>query len=258
MYKHRLIPKLLIKKNLDSKNILVTSVNFKKHISVGDPISQTKIFDAQSADELLILNIDKKIDLKSNFKLLKEITSKIFIPVTYGGGINSLDLAREYLLNGADKISINSNAYTNPNLITKTSKYFGSSTICVSIDYKKNKNNINKVYINSGNEEVNKDPIDWAMEVQNKGAGEILLCNIDKDGTKSGLDIKIASEISNKSNVPIIVSAGCGTIEHFVDGYKMAKVSAVSAGTYFCFKDQGFMQVRSSLKNAGISIRTAT
>ena len=258
MYKFRLIPKLLIKKNSDSKNILVTSKKFQNYISIGDPLSQTKIFDAQSADELIILNIDNKINVTSNFQLLKKITSQIFIPVTYGGGIESLELVREYLKNGADKISINTSAFKNPSLVTKISKYFGKSTVCVSIDYKKNKQNINKVYINKGREEINIDPVEWAMEVEKKGAGEITLTNIDNDGEKNGLDLPLIRQVSLNSNIPIICSGGCGTLEHFIDGYKVAKASAVSASTYFCFKDQGFMQVRSSLKNAGISIRTST
>ena len=155
MYKNRLIPKLLITKNIKSnKNILVTSIQFNDYISIGDPFSQTKIFDAQSADELIILNIDNEIDINSNFQLLKKITGEIFVPVTYGGGINSLDLVREYLKNGADKISINTEALKNPSLISKISEYFGKSTVCVSIDYKKNKNNMYKVFVNRGNEKL--------------------------------------------------------------------------------------------------------
>ena len=259
MYKNRLIPKLLITKNIKSnKNILVTSIQFNDYISIGDPFSQTKIFDAQSADELIILNIDNEIDINSNFQLLKKITGEIFVPVTYGGGINSLDLVREYLKNGADKISINTEALKNPSLISKISEYFGKSTVCVSIDYKKNKNNMYKVFVNRGNEEVNINPIEWAIEAERRGAGEIVLCNMDRDGSKNGLDLTITKKISNLLRIPVITSGGCGNIGDFVDGYKMGKASAVSASTYFCFKDQGFMQVRSSLKNAGISIRTST
>ena len=261
MYKNRLIPKLILKRSPlnNDKIIMISTLNFKKFFSIGDPYSQTKIFNAQSADELIILNIEsRKIDKKNIHSLLKKITNNIFIPITYGGGIKTIIDIREYLLNGADKISINTQAVYNPEIINKASKIFGSSTIAVSIDYKLDKNGKRKVYIENGKKETNLDPLKWSKECEERGAGEILLCDIDRDGTKTGLDLNLISTVTKNLSIPVIASGGCGLAEHFVQGYKNAQAHAVAASTYFNFKDQGFMQIRSLVKNSGVSVRLNT
>ena len=238
--------------------VLVTTINFRQTIEVGDPVSQAKIFDAQSADELVLLDINGSVmNRNALINVIKTLSEQIFIPLTVGGGIKSIVDIKLLLSNGADKLSINRIAIKSPDIINQASRKFGSSTVVVSIDYKF-KDGKYLVWLNRGTEKTDLDPIKWGIECEKRGAGEILLCSIDKDGTKSGLDIKMIKKMSSAVRIPVIASGGCGLSSHFTEGYLKGNVQAVSAGTHFCFKDEGFMQVRAHIKNAGIPIRIHT
>jgi imidazole glycerol-phosphate synthase subunit HisF len=259
MLNKRIIPKLLIKfLNYGEKNIpsCVTTVNFGKINLAGDPISQGKIFESQLADEIALLNFER-IDLENNkeyFNFLKEFASTIFLPLSAGGGIKSLEDIEMHLKHGADKIIINTIAGQNSKFITEAAKNFGRQCIVVAIDTKLNKDKY-KVYIKRGKEELDIDPITWGKKVQDYGAGEIILTDIDKDGTKTGLNINLGKALSEELDIPVILSGGCGVTEHFIESFKKTGIQGVCAGTYFSHKDQNFFEARSQMLNNNIKIR---
>ena len=257
MVKRRLIPKLLLKSvQLGSLNkmVLVTTVNYDKVINAGDPVSQAKIYEAQSADELVFLDIDSKIEnRKLVIDIIRKVSEEIFMPITIGGGVENLDDFRLLLSNGADKVAVNTHAVKNPDLIMQASKKYGAQCVVVSIDYKKTLDGY-KVFINGGKEETEYDPLNWAKECEKSGAGEILLTNIDNDGSSNGLDVEMIYLVTKNVNIPVIASGGCGLARHFIEGFK-AGADAVSAGTFFCFRDQSPIQTRSHIANAGIPVR---
>jgi len=263
MAKKRLIPKLqLMPSNLNlGRMSLVTTVEFSNVIEIGDPISQAKIYESQAVDELIFVDLShsKKLN-KKNFaiNLLNAVAKEVFLPFTIGGGVNSVDDFRMFLNNGADKVSINSSALTNPQLITDAANYFGSQCVVVSIDYKKNKTGQFQVYGDSGTKKYNYHPVEWAKQVEKLGAGEIFLTSIDHDGNRNGLELHISRQVCKAVSIPVILSGGCGSAKNFIDGFIEAGADAVSAGTFFCFQDQNPMQTRGHIKNAGIDIRIHT
>jgi imidazole glycerol-phosphate synthase subunit HisF len=262
MLKKRLIPKLQMKPSkIGSKNrmVLVTTVNFDKVIEIGDPLSQAKIFEAQAADELIFLDLDAHSeDRDLMIDIIKKSAEEIFMPFTVGGGVRTLKDIRILLSNGADKVSINTAAIENPQLVNDSSKKFGVQCIVLSIDYKKDDNGNYFVYKKGGKVKTDLDPVNWAIEGEKRGAGEILITSIDNDGSQNGLDLIMTQKISEAVKIPVITSGGCGLASHFSDGFTHGKADGVSAGTFFCFKDQNPMQTRSHIKNAGISIRMHT
>ena len=257
MLKKRLIPKLLLKFKGEKKiPILVNSYKYLHYKIIGDPISQAKIYEAQSADELAILNIDS-LDLQNNkfcLDYLKEFSENIFMPLTFGGGVKSVNCFNLLLNSGADKVSINRNAVLKPNLIAESVKNFGSQCVVVSIDFKK-VNESFEVFINKGKERTNLKLIDWVKKVEDLGAGEIILTDIDRDGTGLGLRLDIANQISESVKIPVIMSGGCGLNQHFIDCFKKTKIEGVAAGNFFCNKDQNIFQTRSQILNNNILLR---
>ena len=258
MSKKRLIPKLQLRTASYNPNkmVLVVTKQFNDFIEIGDPVSQAKIFQAQAADELIFINIDRhNKDIKKFSGIINKVSEEIFMPITVGGGIKSSYDFRELLSNGADKISINTSAILRPELITETSEKYGAQCVVVSIDFKKDEQGEYWVYINGGKEKTSYHPLDWALKVEKLGAGELLLCNISFDGMREGLDLGITKSISENVSIPVITSGGCGLSQHFVDGFLKGKADAVAAGSFFAHRDQNFMQTRSQIKNAGINIR---
>ena len=201
---------------------------------------------------------DSESSRKTLLGIVREVATQIFIPLTVGGGVKSLDDFEMLLANGADKVSINSAAIAEPGLISAASNKYGSSTVIVSVDYKKGSNGEYAVWMNGGKKKTALHPVNWAQECEKRGAGEILLSSIDQDGTKKGLDLSLTKSVVDAVSIPVVTSGGCGLASDFVDGYIIGGASAVAAGTYFCFKDQGFMQVRAHIKNANIPIRIGT
>jgi len=259
MLKKRLIPKLIFKvKEIGQEKypVIVTTKNFKNIKIVGDPISQAKIFESQLTDELLLVNMDS-LDLDNNQFLLdyyKEFSNKIFMPLTIGGGVKNIGSFKKLLKNGADKVCLNTAAIENPEIVSGASKIFGSQCVVVSIDFKK----IDKDYLvfyRNGKINSKKLLFEWIKEVENLGAGEILLTDIDKDGMSDGLNIEVAEKVSNSSKLPIIMSGGCGVAQHFVDAFKNTKIEGIAAGNFFSFRDQNIHQARSQILNNGIELR---
>ena len=258
----RLIPKLLLKRSQfgsTARMVLVNTVNFNKIIEIGDPVSQAKIYEAQAADELIFLDLDARIEGRGPLvEIIRKAAEVIFMPFTVGGGVNSIDDFHFLLSNGADKVSINTAAINTPNLIDLASKNFGAQCVVVSIDFRQIKGDEYRVWINGGKTETLLDPVEWAIEVEKRGAGEILLTSIDRDGTGSGLDLELTRRVSESVSIPVITSGGCGLASHFSDGFNKGKADAVAAGSHFSFRDQSPMQTRSHIKNSGVAIRLQT
>ncbi len=259
MLKRRLIPKLQMRARAYgsfTRMVLVSTFQFSRFTEIGDPISQAKIYEAQAADELIFLDLDASTDnRKPLVEIIEKAAREIFMPFTVGGGVRSIDDFRILLSKGADKVSINTAAVENPDLITIASDVFGSQCVVLSIDYRKKENGKWRVWIKGGKVETDLDPVEWAVEGEKRGAGEILLTSIDQDGTRNGLDLELTHLISSSLSIPLITSGGCGLASHFVDGFLIGGADAVSAGTYFCYKDENPMQTRAQIKNAGIPIR---
>jgi cyclase len=258
MSKPRLIPKLQLKtSSFDSERmVLVITRQFNDVVEIGDAVSQSKIYQDQGADELIFINIDRTDkDIIKLSKIISRVSEEIFMPVTVGGGVTTEEHFRILLSNGADKISINTRAFENPDFIAATSKKYGAQCVVVSIDYKLNKTGEYRVYINNGQTETPMHPLAWALECETRGAGEILLTSIDKDGMNQGLDLEITRQITDSLRIPVITSGGCGFAKHFADGYLIGNADAVASGSFFAHRDQNFMQTRSQIRNAGVNLR---
>lgn len=259
MLKRRLIPKLQIRMPTFGNNlkpVLVTTRQFSKSIEIGDPVSQARIYEAQAADELIILDLDASVNQRKTMAdVVRKVAEVVFMPITVGGGVRSVADFTTLLSSGADKVSINTAAVETPELINEASSAMGAQCVVLSIDYKMDESGNYCVWIRGGTVKTDLDPVKWAKDGERRGAGEILLTSIDRDGTRSGLDIELTKRVAESIKIPLITSGGCGLALHFLEGYQKGGADAVAAGTYFCFKDENTMQVRSHIKNAGIPIR---
>ena len=259
MSKLRLIPKLQLKPSESNSQrlVLVVSKQFHEYTEIGDPVSQAKIFQDQAADELCFVNIDKnaKDELPQLASVIKRVSEVIFMPLTVGGGVRTIEDFRLLLNNGADKVLINTVAYENPKLIKEAAETYGAQCVVVSIDFKLNKDNKFTVFTKCGTLDTEISPEEWAMKVESLGAGELLLTSIDNDGTRSGLALEQIKNVVSLVKIPVIAAGGCGLAKHFVDGFLHTNCSAVSAGNFFAHRDQNFIQTRSQIFNAGINIR---
>lgn len=226
----RIIPCLLM-----SNNGLVKGINFKDHRYIGDPINAVQIFNTMEVDELLFLDITAtKENRIPPINLVQKIADQCLMPFGIGGGIKKIQDIRNLLSAGAEKICLNTSALENPSLIKEAVSIFGSQSIVVSLDYKKNLFGKNYVFSRCGTKLISKDLLKTAKEIESMGAGEILLNSIDKDGTMTGYDLKIITEISKNINIPIIACGGAGSYNDLKDGIA-AGASAVSAGSMFVF-----------------------
>lgn len=228
----RIIPVLLLK-----NNGLYKTTKFKDPKYIGDPINAIKIFNEKEVDEMVFLDIMASREGKHpNFEMLKDIASECFMPLCYGGGVKSVEMIREILNIGVEKVSINSQAVRDPSLINKAANFFGSSTIVVSIDVKKNFFGKYEVFINDGQEKTSLSPVDWAKEVESRGAGELMINSIDKDGTMSGYDFNLIKSITSQVSIPVIAVGGAASTNDFVKIVKESDASAAAAGSYFVFQ----------------------
>ncbi len=241
---------------LDIKNgETVKGINFLDLKEVGNPVEMAIKYSEQGADELVFLDISATDERrKTLIPLVKEIAKNINIPFTVGGGINALENVEELLKNGADKVTINSASLTNPNLITEVAKRFGSQCMVVAIDTKFVEN-IHKVFSNGGKIETNKELFPWAKEVENLGAGEILLTSMNTDGTKAGFAIDITKTLSELVNIPVIASGGAGTMQHFEDVFTETKATGALAASIFHFNEIGIPELKNYLKSKKLPIR---
>ena len=262
MLKRRLIPKLLLRSmrlgNAD-RMTLVTTVRFDQTVQVGDPISQAKIYQAQMADELIFLDLDATFQGRPTMAgIVERAAEEIFMPLTVGGGVRSLDDFRTLLRHGADKVSVNTAAVESPDLIERAADAFGAQCVVVSIDFRRTNDGRYSVFTRGGRHESGLEPGEWAQAGARRGGGEILRTSIDRDGTRAGLDVEMTRRVAAEVSVPVIASGGCGTAAHFVEGFSKGMADAVAAGTFFCLKDQTPLQIRARIGNAGIPIRPQT
>lgn len=242
---------------LDVKNgQTVKGVNFENLKYAGDPVELAKQYSEQGADELVFLDITAtNEERKTTHLMVKKVAKQVFIPFTVGGGIKSVDDIRSILLAGADKVSLNSAAVKNPQLIKEASSYFGSQCITIAIDGRKIDGDF-YVYINAGKKNTGIKLLDWVKTVQNLGAGEILLTSMDADGTQNGFDIDMTKLVVENSNIPVIASGGAGAnSDHFVDVFNEAGADAALAASIFHFGTLPIKKLKSELKDKGIVVR---
>jgi cyclase len=250
MLTKRIIPCLDIK---DGRTVKGT--NFVNLRDAGDPVALAAIYAEQGADELVFLDITATVDeRKTLIELVRKVAHTINIPFTVGGGISSVADVSALLNAGADKISINSSAVRNPNLINELALQFGSQCVVVAIDTRY-VNGEHIVYTHGGRKPTELRTIAWAKEVENRGAGEILLTSMDTDGTKAGFALELTAQISGAANIPVIASGGAGTMDHFVDVFTTGKADAGLAASIFHFKEIGIPDLKGYLRGKGIEMR---
>ena len=248
MLTKRIIPCLDVK---DGR--VVKGINFINLVDAGDPVECAKIYSDLNADELVFLDITASSDnRKTIVDVVRNTAKKVFIPFTVGGGIRSTSDMREILQAGADKISINSSAIKNPDLINEGAKMFGNQCIVVAIDAKREGDSF-KVYINGGRVRTDIDAIEWAKEAEKRGAGEILLTSMDKDGTKSGYDVELTKRVCEAVNIPVIASGGAGKMEDFSEILEYA--DAALAASLFHFKEIEIEELKDYLESKNIPVR---
>ena len=251
MLKYRIIPCLDVK---DGR--VVKGVNFENLTDAGDPVSQAQFYYQAGADELCFLDINASKENRSTmFEMVKKVAEKCFIPFTVGGGVSKIEDFSTLLKCGADKVSINSSAIENPKLISDASRKFGAQCVVVAIDVKKNSSGNYEVFTRGGSKATGLDAINWAIEAQKLGAGEILLTSMDRDGTKSGYDLDLLQKISSVTNIPLIASGGVGTLDHLAQGLKSG-ASAVLAASIFHFKTHSIQEAKEYLKSQNLAVRT--
>ncbi|MBC5647084.1 imidazole glycerol phosphate synthase subunit HisF [Christensenella tenuis] len=236
---------------------VVKGVNFVDLRDAGDPVEIAKAYNEQGADEITFLDITASSDDRGIMEdVVARTAEQVFIPLTVGGGIRTVDDFRRILKAGADKISINSTALKTPSLINDAAARFGSQCVVVAIDAKRNEKGTYDVYLNGGRVNTGKDAVAWAKEAVKRGAGEILLTSMDADGTKEGYNIELTKLISEAVSVPVIASGGAGKLEDFAEVIREADASAVLAASLFHYKELTIRQVKEYLKQKGIAVRS--
>jgi len=251
MLKKRIIPCL----DVDNGRV-VKGVNFVDLVDAGDPVEQAKIYNAEGADELCFLDITASSDnRKTLLDVVQKTAENCFIPLTVGGGVRTLDDIAKLLHSGADKVSINTAAVQNRNLVREASNKYGASTIVVAVDAKKVKDQKWQVFTHGGRKATDIDVIDYCNEVEELGAGEILLTSMDRDGTKTGFDNDLLQAITSKLNIPVIASGGVGNLEHMYEGVAIGGASALLAASIFHFGEYRIEDVKRYLADNNIPVR---
>lgn len=250
MYAKRIIPCLDVKNGR-----VVKGMSFVNLIDAGDPVEAAVQYDNQGADELVLLDITASSDERNIIiDIVERVANSIFIPFTVGGGIRSVDDFNALLRAGADKVSVNSAAVLRPDIINEASYKFGSQCVVAAIDAKR-KGDSWEVYINGGRKPMGIDAVEWAVECEKRGAGEILLTSMDEDGQKNGYDLQLTSAVSQSVGIPVIASGGAGAFEHFKDAFTVGKADAVLAASLFHFGEIPIPKLKEYLNNEGISVR---
>ena len=251
MLKNRIIPCLDVK---DGR--VVKGINFVDLIDAGDPVEQASVYNKNGADEICFLDITASSDKRDILlDTVKKTAECCFVPLTVGGGVRSILDIRKLLLAGADKVSINTAAIKNPELIKESSNKFGSQCIVVAIDAKKTAENKWTVFTHGGREATELDAVEFAKLAEKNGAGEILLTSMDRDGTKEGYDIELTKKISSSLNIPVIASGGVGNLQHLKDGILDGGASAVLAASIFHFGEYSIQDAKEYLKKENVPVR---
>ncbi|MDB2341353.1 imidazole glycerol phosphate synthase subunit HisF [Candidatus Pelagibacter bacterium] len=250
MLKNRIIPCLDVKNGR-----VVKGINFVDLKDAGDPVEQAKVYSDGGADEICFLDITASNENRETiYEVVKKTSKKCFVPLTVGGGVRSIEDINKLLNCGADKVSINTAAVQNSDVIIESSKKFGSQCIVVAIDAKKN-NEKWEVFTHGGRNKTGIDAIDFAKKMEDCGAGELLVTSMDRDGTQVGYDIDLMSKISTTVNIPIIASGGVGNLGHLVDGIEKGKASAVLAASIFHYGKHSIKEAKEYLDSKGIPVR---
>ncbi|MGB6328970.1 MAG: imidazole glycerol phosphate synthase subunit HisF [Halarcobacter sp.] len=246
----RIIPCLDVK---DGR--VVKGVNFVGLRDAGDPVEAAVRYNNEGADEITFLDITASHENRDTIvDIVKDVAREVFIPLTVGGGIRKLEDIYKLLNVGCDKVSMNSSAVVNPDFINQSAKRFGSQCIVVAIDVKKVQDGTYHVFVKGGREDTGIDALQWAKEVANRGAGEILLTSMDTDGAKTGFELNITEQISSLVNIPVIASGGAGTMEHMKEAFEHG-ASAALAASIFHFKEIDIMELKKYLRDNNIAVR---
>lgn len=252
MYAKRIIPCLDVKNGR-----VVKGVNFVNLTDAGDPVECAKAYDKAGADELVFLDITASSDARNTVEdMVRAVAENVFIPFTVGGGIRTVEDFRKILNAGADKVSVNSAAIKNPQLIHDAAEKFGRQCVVCAIDAKRRVDGSGyDVYLNGGRVNTGIDALEWAKKAEALGAGELLVTSMDCDGTKAGYDLELTKSISESVKIPVIASGGAGKPEHFLDAFRIGKADAVLAASLFHFKEIEIMDLKKYLLSAGESVR---
>lgn len=252
MFTKRIIPCLDV-----HNGRVVKGVNFVNLRDAGDPVEIAAAYDRAGADEVVFLDITASSDARNTVvDMVRRVAEKVFIPFTVGGGIRTVEDFKVLLREGADKISINSSAINNPSLISEAADKFGSQCVVVAIDARRREDGGGwNIYKNGGRIDVGIDAVEWAMQADRLGAGEILLTSMDCDGTKAGYDLELTRAIAEHVSIPVIASGGAGTKEHFYDALTAGKADAALAASLFHYKELEIMEVKRYLDGRGVPVR---
>jgi len=242
---------------LDIKNgRVVKGINFVNLVDAGDPAEQAKIYNDNGADEICFLDITASHENRNILlEVVKKTTEKCFVPLTVGGGVRTIEDINKLLNAGADKVSINTAAVTNNNLIKEAAEKFGSQCIVLAIDAKKINNDKWEIFTHGGRKPTGQDVMEFVAKMESLGAGEILLTSMDRDGTKQGYDLDLTKRVSELVKVPVIASGGVGNLEHLHQGIKIGKASAVLAASIFHFGEYTILEAKQYLDSKGITVR---
>jgi cyclase len=252
MLAKRIIPCLDVK---DGR--VVKGTQFVNLVDAGDPVAVAEEYDRQGADELTFLDITASYENRGIIlDVVAKTAEKVFMPLTVGGGVRTIEDIRKLLKSGADKVSINTAAVQNPDFVKEAALRFGSQCIVVAIDAKKSEDKSHwEVYTHGGRKPTGIDAIEWAIKMESFGAGEILLTSMDKDGTKDGYDLDLTAAISDAVRIPVIASGGVGTKDHILDGFVKGKADAALAASIFHFGIHSILEVKRFLRDNGVPVR---
>ena len=235
---------------------VVKGVNFDELKDAGDPVEIARRYNDQGADELTFLDITASSDQRDLIlNIIEDVSSQVFIPLTVGGGVRTVEDVRRLLNAGADKVSINTSAVTNPQLVADASSRYGSQCIVVAIDAKQVSPGRWEIFTHGGRNPTGLEAVSWAQKMENLGAGEILLTSMDRDGTKSGFDIELTRAISDSVNIPVIASGGVGNLQHLADGIQKGHADAVLAASIFHYGEYTVQQAKKFMSDQNIPVR---
>ncbi len=251
MLARRLIPCLDV-----DRGRVVKGVKFVSLRDAGDPVECAARYDAEGADELVFLDITASADVRPiTLDMVRRVADTVFLPFTVGGGVRTVEDADQLLRAGADKVAVNTAAVADPGLISRLSERFGAQAVVLAIDARANEGNGFEVYVRGGRTPAGRDAVAWAREGEGRGAGEILLTSMDRDGTKDGFDLRLTRAVAQAVNVPVVASGGCGCVAHMAEVLTKGGASAALAASIFHFGEVRLPQARAELRAAGVEVR---